>query len=226
MDNGSGKMAAPRGQVRPLSRQLGLLSSDALRVDTANCAPPEMKRFATMNPFYRDRAWRIPVPGTDRFACSVESIWQGLKLVNGQTDFAMFGDTPVKRPPDAERGLSYDYAASVFAYGDEIVDLVTARLIIYLPAYLYLLEHLVPETTVAEITGWLDQGGNVAFFDWDDNFDILHTGSSFSHSAILADWFGGRLDDLLLLADRISRREVAGLLRLDRYRAWQHSEGR
>jgi hypothetical protein len=193
-------------------------------VDTYQAAPEAFARFATMNPFHFEPGWRIPVPGLPgRFACSVESVWQGLKLFGGELDLAMFSSHPYKRPPDSARGPGYDYAASRFRIGDHEVDLVTARLLLYLPTYLYLLDHLVPEALTAEIHDALVTGTDVVFFDWDANADILDPRSSFSHSSLLASWFNGDLDQDFLVHWRGARdaspQVPGGRLALDRYRS-------
>ncbi|MGF1430807.1 DUF6939 family protein [Kitasatospora sp. LaBMicrA B282] len=195
----------PPARCRAVSRPegLALAGTDVLRVDTAAAAPADMRRFVTMNPFHFDPAWRIPVPGSDHRSCSMESVWQAQKLVDGCTDPTLFERPPVKRPPDDQRGAGFDYRASAFRYDDRVLDLVSARYLVYLPAYLYLLEHLVPEPVVQEITGALAAGREVVFYDWDENHDIEESGSSFSHSAILAAWFGGRLaEEFLRRRDR------------------------
>jgi hypothetical protein len=56
------------------------------------------------------------------------------------------------------------------------------------------LDRLVPDEVVTEILDALRDGRDVLFFDWDSNFDIFDVRSSFSHSSILAAWFGGRLE--------------------------------
>ncbi|MET7737585.1 hypothetical protein ABZT02_40670 [Streptomyces sp. NPDC005402] len=172
-----------------------------------------MVRFRAMNPFHFVPEWRIPVPGLDDYAQSLESVWQALKLVDGHTDLPMLHTPPVKRPPDQERGPGYDYAASVFRFGDHMLDLVTARYLIYLPTYLYLLDRLVPESVVEEILGTLAGGGGVVFYDWDANHDIEDTNGSFSHSAILSSWFGGTLHP-----DILDRRERWLARHQDRWR--------
>jgi hypothetical protein len=187
------------GRAHPIRRIEGIHgATGALRVDTADCAPVEMARFTTMNPFHFNPRWRIPVPGSDRHAASVEGIWQGLKRVDGRTDLAMFERAPEKRPPDSDRGPEFDYTKTVFEYGEKIIDLVSARLLIYIPAYLYVLDHLVPEKMIEEIATALSNGQDVLFYDWDENFDVLDPTSSFSHSSLLAAWFGGRLEEEFL----------------------------
>lgn len=210
------------GQARAVSRQRGENSGTALAVDTADAAPAHMRRWAYLNPFHFRPGWRIPVPGSGEFACSVESVWQGLKLVDGATDLAMLRRPAAKRPPEAQRGNGFDYRASVFQFGSHTIDLVTARYLIYLPTYLHLLERLVPDIVLREITDALANGQDVHFYDWDANFDIEDASASFSHSAVLAAWFGGRLEPELDRRDRWLAAAGIGRddhpLALDRYR--------
>ena len=93
------------GRARPVARSSGLGSTGPeLRVDTYQSAPSNMECFTTLNPFHFDPAWQIPVPGQSGLsACSVEAVWQGLKVHDGQTDFPMFTQPPYKRPALASK---------------------------------------------------------------------------------------------------------------------------
>ena len=214
---------ATRGRARAVAREVGIgWSAAALRVDTYQAAPADMARYTTMNPFHWDPAWMIPVPGQPGVtSCSMEAVWQGLKIHAGETDFGMFAVRPYKRPADGLRGADFDYAGSRFLFRDIAVDLLTARLLIYLPAYLYLMDRLVADSVIEEIRAALATGTDVVFYDWDDNFAISDPGSSFSHSALLAAWFNGDVEDQF---DRARRRLLAAHpvwagedLPLDRY---------
>jgi hypothetical protein len=216
----------------PRQDALGWPDPDALLVDTYKGAPPSMVRFAMMNPFHFLSGSGIPVPGQPGVvASSIESIWQGLKIVDGVTDFAMFSEPPHKRPPDDERGDDFPYASSQFLLGGTAVDLVAARLLIYLPAYLYLLDRIVPNGVIEEVIGALSHGRTALFFDWDENFDIRDPRSSFSHSAILAAWFAGSLDrDFIPAFDEYKRTVPADLgssitLPLNRYHETHRTKG-
>ncbi|MFD0530487.1 DUF6939 family protein [Kitasatospora arboriphila] len=145
------------GTTRAVSRAEGLAlgAGDGLLIDTCQAAPASMRRFATMNPFHRDRRWRIPVPGTAQTSQSLENVWQALKLVDGRTDLSLLARPAEKRPPDHLRGPGFDYAASTVSFAGRPTDLVTARYLVYLPAYLHVLDRLVPDAVVAEITGAL-----------------------------------------------------------------------
>ncbi|MFG2485855.1 DUF6939 family protein [Streptomyces virginiae] len=221
-----------RGRAHGVARETGLAAVAAgaqLCVDTYRFAPAEMARFRTMNPYHRERTWRIPVPGTELASESVESVWQGLKLVDGETCLTMFGQEPAARPPGEIRRLpGYDYSASVFRYGEVVLDLVAARRLIYLPTYLHLLDRLADESAIAEIEEALRSGRDVLFYDYDANMDPACAEDSWSHSSILAAWFNRELDGLLdqtaqchsRMEDRFGDRlPAAAPLPLDRYRA-------
>ncbi|WP_128378879.1 DUF6939 family protein [Streptomyces cavernae] len=200
-------------------------------VDTSEAAPASSRRFRAMNPFHYEQSWRIPVPGLDRYACSVEAIWQSLKIVDGQVALGMLRGLPSKRPPEHERREAFSYEASTLRYGNRTLDLVSARYLIYLPAYLHVLDRLVPDSVVDEITGALSSGRDVLFYDWDDNFDIEDPRASFSHSAVLAAWFGADLEERFVeRRERWLRNHARTLtpeaapepLQLDRYRHLHH----
>jgi hypothetical protein len=187
----------------PRSEGTSAEGPSVLGVDSADCAPPAMVRFRCFNPFHVFPLPVIPVPGRPLRSRSVEAVWQGLKLVDGLIDLAMLGATPYKRPSEREREApGYRYAESCFAHGDRVIDLVLARYLVYLPAYLYLLEALVPGDVIEELVAHHRRGGRVIFYDWDDNFDIEDASRPYSHSAVLRAWFGGTLEHELLQPGR------------------------
>lgn len=225
------------GRSIAVPRRVGLAAGgQEFQVDTYHRAPESMARFRAMNPFHFDPSWRITVPGQPGCdSSSVESIWQGLKVVGGRLDLDMFNRPAHKRPPEDERGAGFDYAASQLMLGESVVDLVTARLLIYLPVYLELVDRFVPIKVIEEIAAVLASGRDVIFFDWDENMDILNDQASFSHSAILAAWFGGRLETEFLdvRGEWLRRRPLpsavtqhVGELTLGRYRdVHRHRKG-
>lgn len=170
--------------------------SNVMMVDSFKGAPANMRMFDCFNPF---RIWPepiIPVPGQPGLlARSVESVWQGLKCVDGACDFEQFLTSPSKRPGDDVRCrlADYRYADSQFVYGDRVLDLLSARFLIYLPTYLFMLERLVPETLLRKLYQHIANEGPVIFYDWDANQYITDSSDSFSHSALLASWFNGTL---------------------------------
>jgi hypothetical protein len=170
-----------------------------LLVDTYDGAAANMEAFRPLNPF---TVWDRPVlgvPGTNLRSRSLEAVWQGLKFVDGELDLGQLSSQPRKRPADAERRASrtYRYADSRFLYGTEVVDLVSARFLIYAIAYLELLDRVIPTSLIETLRGVVAGGGEVIFFDWDEGGDITDPSGSFAHSALLAAWFSGNLDGFL-----------------------------
>lgn len=194
-------MTNPPATAVSRSRALELMASDAahacLMVDTYVGAPVNMRRFCPLNPFTTWPSGSIPVPGYPSLrARSVEAVWQGLKLVDGELDLDQLDGSPKKRPSDSERRVrtGFDYSKTRFLLNGEKIDLATARFMIYLPTYLYLLDRLVPGDLIDEIFTHMNSCTQVVFYDWDSNLDIRDIRSSFSHSSILAAWFNGNLE--------------------------------
>jgi uncharacterized protein DUF6939 len=202
--------------------------SETLLVDSFDGAPSNMAVYRAFNPFTLWLDQPLPVPGRSATSMSVEAIWQGLKIVDGDTDEAMFTKAPYKRPTDAARRAmpDYRYDESLFAYGERRLDIITARFLIYAVSYLHLLDRVVEAGLIADIRAFAARGGRVIFFDWDSNGDILHRHRSYSHSALLAAWFAGRLAEHLfgparksLGAQDFSLFEAEAEKRLARYTA-------
>lgn len=176
-----------------------------LMVDTYDGAPANMAAFRPLNPFHLWPAPVLAVPGMDgRWSRSLEGIWQGLKVIEGKTDFAQFAGTPRKRPTDAERRASstYRYEAARFQFRGREIGLREARFRIYAVAYLELLDRVVPAALIARIRRAAQEGCEVAFYDWDDNGDIADIRASYSHSSLLRAWFAGELEQALLAPAR------------------------
>ena len=140
-------------------------------------------------PFYRNKEWRIPVPGTEMTSQTIEGVWQGLKIVNGKLDYGLFAEDARKRPRTRERkrDANYDYTDSRFMYVDEIVDLLTARMAIYVSAYKFVFDNYVGEEFKESISTHIEEGKEIVLYDWDDNKDILDDSDSYAHASLLRD---------------------------------------
>lgn len=140
-----------------------------------------------LSPFNFNPEFNIPVPGQpDLYSNSVEAIWQGLKMVDGKTDFEMFNKKPKKRPSKKEKkDPDYKYEDSTFLLEDELVDLITARKKIYVPAYKFMFDNYVSKEFKDQVSSQLEEGLQVYFFDVDDNEDIENPHDSFSHASLL-----------------------------------------
>ncbi len=141
--------------------------------------------YALFSPACANPLTRIPVPG-QRYtsACSVESIWQGLKVIGGRTAFDMFLRRPRKRAGTVEGHL----------LGDTIIGYAEARRAVFRPSYFHYLEHYVPESAKEAILERAFERDGVAFFDVCDNVDPADLSAPLAHSAYLAEYFNEFLD--------------------------------
>ena len=162
-------------QFRHVSRDEGLVlqSRDSvLAIDVSSYS----ETHAFLSPYTWGKDIRIYVPGMPgEFAHSVEGIWQGLKIVEGRIDKKYFTMRPRKR-----RGV-----VSGHQLGNEILGLVEAREVIYIPVYFSYLESYVDAGIFED---WLDVligGRQVVFFDTESNGDI-RVDEHLAHSAVLS----------------------------------------
>ena len=144
-----------------------------------------------LSPFHLHPEPGIPIPGRYSvidlvdandyapYARSVEGIWQGLKVIEGQTDESLFAKAPKKR-----RGRPEGHH-----YGYRTVGYREAKALIYIPAYLHVLRVLEPEL-VAELRREPDEVGIV---DVSYQPDCL-ADKPLSHAALLVDYLEGRLE--------------------------------
>lgn len=205
-------------QVTSVGRnELGKLLIDkdlrnTILVDTYNGAPLNMEIFRPMNPFYVWNTPCLPVPGHPGCnARSVESIWQGTKLINNTIDEKQFLSSPYKRPSEDERKINreFSYQDTVFIFNNAPITHIEARFLIYLTSYLFLLNDLLLDGLIFHLIDAVRNNKNIIFYDWDSNQDIVNVKESFSHSAILASWFGGTLyDDFLPKANNFLSKET------------------
>lgn len=175
---------------------------DTLLIDSYDGAPINMEKFRVFNPFFTWPSAIFPVPGMPgKTARSIESIWQGTKWLQEKYDEAQFQTIPYKRPSEAFRNQDpkFNYNNTQFFYEKKIINQLEARFLIYCVAYLDLLNNKIPEHIIQEILATVKNNQRVIFYDWDSNMDITNISESFSHSAILAAWFRGSLEEDFLV---------------------------
>jgi hypothetical protein len=146
--------------------------TDDNAIDVSSYGKNPYKQFS---PFYYDESFAIPVPGQENMRShSVEGIWQGLKVIDGTTDFLLFKGKPHKRKGNTEGHL----------FGNDILGYIDARKQIYVPAYLYhVINHVldgVKEDLEARI-----KSAPVVFHDVETNEYIDDDSRPYSHAALL-----------------------------------------
>lgn len=122
----------------------------------------------------------IPIPGDVGVSTTVEGIWQGLKYFeNIGIDRSLF----TTRKPKKRRGRPLGHS-----YEGGLLDLVTARRLIYVPSYRWIIEHNPQAAEKFEELRSLasNEKQDVYVYDFDSNGD-LQVNRPYAHAALLVD---------------------------------------
>ncbi|MFD0533143.1 DUF6939 family protein [Actinomadura luteofluorescens] len=149
-------------------------------IDTTSKA---MEPWVRLSPFYPHGG--IPVPFCDGVtAQSVEGIWQALKV------FEHADIDPAKLQVTTMRGLKRTVRRHGPVRGhragldsDRLLDYVTARRLIYLPSYRWVLDHRV--TDLLERLRQLSDRAEVVLLDYTTNGDLTDVTKPLSHAALI-----------------------------------------
>ena len=171
--NASAAIVEARSLFQFVPRRLvSALPSDATVHDVSSRSSSIALR--KLSPFYPHG--RIPVPGaSDMYSDSVEGIWQGLKVIGGDTDFSYFSGKGRKRRgrPEGHR------------FGDRLLGYVEARRMIYIPSYRYLWNECIGRDLRRFFFENATRGVVQYFYDFENIGDVEDTSSPLAHSSVL-----------------------------------------
>lgn len=174
-------------------------SSDIAAFDVSSKASPP---FDTLSPFCYSKDFKIPVPGMkNTFSHSVEGIWEGLKLIEGDIDPGFFKRKPSKRKGRVE-GHKYE---------KRILNLGYARSEIYCAAYYFYLKNYASKDAINEILREQRQGKKVYVYDVEDNGNIKKPGP-YAHAAALAWHLNCRIFNSKLLPINNAEKQLYAIL--------------
>lgn len=125
----------------------------------------------------------IPVPGLRAASDSVEGVWQGLKVINGQIDSSYFRGKPRKR-----RGKPAEHRL-----GSELLSYSEARKKIFIPTYTFMLEYRVPKESLHLILERAKRGRHQFFFDVDTVSQVEDVSGPLAHSSVLVNYLNEKL---------------------------------
>jgi hypothetical protein len=126
----------------------------------------------------------IPVPGMPGTTSdSVEGVWQGLKVIRGETAPRYFRGRGQKRggKPAGHR------------HGQKLLGLVEARYRIYRVAYEWMLDNRIDPSLIESFVDRARQGVVQYFHDMGDNGDINNTDEPLAHAALLVQYLNRRI---------------------------------
>ena len=173
------------------SKQENLLKkygTDAVIIDVTSKAQDDMVR---LSPFYPHGGIPVPFsPGCT--AMSVEGIWQGLKVFETcGVDLAMFRNATMKNIKRTVRRFGRPLGHQKGVRATELLSYLDARLLIYVPAYKWMLENKAQEQ-VQKLRS-LSENRVVVLLDYNTNEDIADPSTPLSHAAMVKAYIEGKL---------------------------------
>lgn len=147
-----------------------------------------------LSPFYPQGG--IPIPFSEgSFAECVEGIWQGLKVFEGEdVDKAMFRNKSMKNIKRTIRKFGKPLGHRKGIEGKELLGYVEARILIYLPSYLWVLENRLQKEI--EKLKLITQGGkDLVLLDYATNSDVLDEKKPLSHAYLVKAYIEGEYPD-------------------------------
>lgn len=142
-----------------------------------------------LSPFYPHGD--IPIPFSEnRKAKSVEGIWQALKVFeSSDIDEAMFSNDTMKDIKRTVRKYGKPLGHRKGVNGTDLLNYIDARIQIYLPSYLWVLENKVSE--IIERLKEASQKEDIVLLDYETNCDVLNPKKPLSHAFLVKAYVEG-----------------------------------
>ncbi len=136
-----------------------------------------------LSPFYPHGD--IPIPFTNGItAKSVEGIWQALKVFqSADIDQKMFFNDTMKDIKRTVRKYGKPLGHRKGVNGNELLNYIDARIQIYLPSYLWVLENKVVE--IIDRLKEASKKDDIVLLDYETNCDVLNTKKPLSHAYLV-----------------------------------------
>ena len=149
-------------------------------VDVTSKAPTALVK---LSPFYPHG--EIPIPFSENeTAKSVEGIWQALKVFeSADVDKEMFCNDTMKNIKRTVRKFGKPLGHRKGINGTELLSYIDARIKIYLPSYLWVLENKVSE--ILERLKDASQKEDIVLLDYETNCDVLNPKKPLSHAFLV-----------------------------------------
>lgn len=149
-------------------------------VDVTSKAPTALVK---LSPFYPHG--EIPIPFSEnQTAKSVEGIWQALKVFeSADIDKEMFLNDTMKNIKRTVRKFGKPLGHRKGINGTELLSYIDARIQIYLPSYLWVLENKVSE--ILERLKEASQKEDIILLDYETNCDVLNPKKPLSHAFLV-----------------------------------------
>lgn len=138
-----------------------------------------------LSPFYPHGG--IPIPFSDGMtAMCVEGIWQGLKVFEHEdVNFESFTNATMKNLKRTVRRLGYPRGHRKGVYGTELLDYLSARILIYLPSYKWVLDNVPEVRSIVERIKLKSLDTDIVLLDYNTNLDFRNLSTPLSHAGLV-----------------------------------------
>lgn len=159
-----------------------------------------------LSPFYPHGD--IPIPFTEnRKAKSVEGIWQALKVFeSADIDEAMFSNDTMKDIKRTVRKYGKPLGHRKGVNGTDLLNYIDARIQIYLPSYLWVLENKVSE--IIERLKEASKKEDIVLLDYETNCDVLNPKKPLSHAFLVKAYVEGHYPKATDLYKELEQRKL------------------
>lgn len=173
-------------------RKLENIKKQYPNADILDITSTSEKRYAQLlSPFYPHGG--IPVPFTPGMtAACVEGIWQGLKVFEHEDiSIETMQNRTMKNLKRTIRTLGMPKGHRKGVGGIELLDYFSARMLIYLPSYKWVLDNVPEVHDVVEKIKERSLSHDIVLLDYNTNIDFLDTSSPLSHAGLLKAYIEG-----------------------------------
>ncbi len=145
-----------------------------------------IEEIKILSPFYPHG--NIPIPGDSNgmTAMSVEGVWQGLKVFESEgICMDSFKNASMKNIKRTIKTHGHLIGHQYGIHGKEILSYLDARLKIYLPTYLWVLENVESVKNLISRIKKFSQTNNIVLLDYNTNQNYLDLKSPLSHAGLI-----------------------------------------
>ena len=145
----------------------------------------ESRSAQLLSPFYPHMNIQIPFTEELKATC-VEAVWQGLKVFqDADVDLSTFKNATMEGLKRSVRKYGQPKGHRKGVYGSELLDYFEARMLIYLPTYKWVLDHVPEVHRVVERIKERSQIQDIVLLDYNTNIDFRDVSKPLTHAGLL-----------------------------------------
>ena len=145
-----------------------------------------------LSPFYPHGG--IPIPFSDGMtAMCVEGIWQGLKVFeNEDVCLDSFRNDTMRNLKRTVRRLGLPKGHRKGIHGSELLDYLSARILIYLPTYKWVLDNIPDVQSILAKIKAKSEETDIVLLDYNTNLDFRNLSTPLSHAGLVKLYIEGK----------------------------------